>query len=163
MSLTGTVGGAMVTAAVGAMAGSAAGQLASGQGFDVGQILEAGAVGAITAGLTNGINYDSSTGFGVSGLGDNIQPNSLGSLSGINTVGSKLGGTVSTSGATAASNLPQQAIAIAGTSALSAEIETAIEGGSFLNSFKTGLIGNSAAAGAFAIGDANQSNAFGTG
>ncbi|MGX7002460.1 beta strand repeat-containing protein [Caballeronia sp. KNU42] len=147
-----TVAQAIEIAAISAMMGSASSQAFSGNGLNVGQIAEAGAVAAITAGLTNGITYDSSSGFGVSGLGDQVSSNSLGSLAGINTAASKLGGTVTTAGSVAASNLPEQALAIAGTSAISAGVQTAIEGGSFLNSFKSDLVGGAAAAGAFAIG-----------
>ena len=42
--------GSVLIGALGGMVGSAVSQVASGQGFNVGQILEAGAVGAITAG-----------------------------------------------------------------------------------------------------------------
>jgi filamentous hemagglutinin len=63
------LGESMVVGALSAMAGSAASQLASGQGLNFGAMLEAGAVGALTAGITNGINYNSATGeFGLNDL-----------------------------------------------------------------------------------------------
>jgi filamentous hemagglutinin len=131
----------------------------AGNGINVGSILEAGAVGALTAGLTDGITFNSSTGsFGLGNLdqGLNSLPqdtSTLGQLAGISNVGNALTGTVSTAGATAAGNLPEEIAAMGATATISAGVQTAIEGGSFLNNLKTAGVGDLAAVGAFAIGN----------
>jgi filamentous hemagglutinin len=56
-----TLGESIAAGALSGMAGSMASELASGNGLELGAILEAGAVGALTAGLTNGIQYNGST------------------------------------------------------------------------------------------------------
>jgi len=68
-----TLGESIAVAALSGMAGSAASQLASGQGLNFGALLEAGAIAAITAGLTNGITYNGTTGeFGLNGLSQGL-------------------------------------------------------------------------------------------
>lgn len=63
-----TLAQAMIVAALSSMASSAFTQLASGQGLNFGKLATAGAIGAITAGLTKGITFDGSS-FGVSEWG----------------------------------------------------------------------------------------------
>jgi len=155
-----TLGQAVMVAAVSAMGGSLASQVVAGNGINVGSILEAGAVGALTAGLTDGITFNSTTGsFGLGNLdqGLNSLPqdtSTLGQLAGISSVGNALTGTVSTAGATAASNLPEEIAAMGATATISAGVQTAIEGGSFLNNLKTAGLSDAAAVGAYSIGNA---------
>ncbi|MDI7067002.1 hypothetical protein QMO17_37900, partial [Klebsiella pneumoniae] len=77
----------------------------SGNGFSVTSMLEAGAVAALTAGITDGITYNSSTGsFGLGNLNqglDSLPQNTstLSQLAGISNVGNALTGTVAQAGA----------------------------------------------------------------
>ncbi|WP_336598096.1 filamentous hemagglutinin N-terminal domain-containing protein [Paraburkholderia bengalensis] len=163
-----TLGESMVVGALSAMAGSAASQLASGQGLNFGSILEAGAVGALTAGITNGITYNSATGeFGLNDLGQSLNSlpegvSTLGQLAGISNIGNSLG-QVTQAGSVAATNLPGQLAALGATATINAGVETAIEGGSFLSNLQSSAVSDLSAAGAYAIGDLNNANFFGTG
>ncbi|WP_278497398.1 filamentous hemagglutinin N-terminal domain-containing protein [Paraburkholderia fungorum] len=164
-----TLGEAIVTAALSGMAGSAASQIVSGNGFSVTSMLEAGAVAALTAGITDGITYNSSTGsFGLGNLNqglDSLPQNTstLSQLAGISNVGNALTGTVAQAGATAASNLPEELAALGATATISAGVQTAIEGGSFLNNLKSAGLSDVAAVGAYSIGNAfNDQQGFWT-
>jgi filamentous hemagglutinin len=164
-----TLGEAIVAAALSGMAGSAASQIVSGNGFSVTSMLEAGAVAALTAGITDGITYNSSTGsFGLGNLNqglDSLPQNTstLSQLAGISNVGNALTGTVAQAGATAAGNLPEELAALGATATISAGVQTAIEGGSFLNNLKSAGLSDISAVGAFSIGNAfNQSSGFWT-
>lgn len=156
-----TLGESMVVGALSAMASSAASQLASGQGLNFGSLLEAGAVGALTAGITNGITYNSTTGsFGLGNLdqGLNSLPqnvSTLGQLAGISNIGNSLG-QVAQAGSTTAENLPGQLAALGATATINAGVGTAIEGGSFLNNLKAAGISDIAAVGAYTIGDTSN-------
>jgi len=92
-----TLGQSIAVAALSGMAGSAASQLASGQGLNFGALLEAGAIAAITAGLTNGITYNGTTGqFGLNDLSQGLNSlpsgtSTLGQLAGISNIGKALG------------------------------------------------------------------------
>ncbi|WP_459252343.1 DUF637 domain-containing protein [Paraburkholderia xenovorans] len=153
-----TLGQSIVVGALSGMAGSAASQIASGNGLDFGALLEAGAVGALTAGLTNGITYNSTTGSlglgnldqGLNSLPQNVS--TLGQLAGISNIGNSLG-QVAQAGSVAASNLPGQLIALGATATINAGVETAIEGGSFLNHLQAVGISDVAAVGAYEIGN----------
>ena len=155
-----TLGQAVMVAAVSGMSGSLASQVVSGNGVNFGSILEAGAVAAITAGLTDGITFDSST--GSLGLGNwdqglNSLPqdtSTIGQLAGISNVGNALTGTVATAGETAASTLPEELVALGATATISAGVQTAIEGGSFLNALENDAVSDVASVGAYAIGNA---------
>ncbi len=123
-----------------------------GQGVGTGQIdfgsaLQNGLIGAVTAGLTNGITFDAS--------GPNwswtASPNSLASLAGVQNVGNTL---VPQAGASAAGTLPEQALAIAGEAAIQATVQTGIGGGSFLTNLRNSAVNDVAAVGAYAIGNA---------
>ncbi|MFM0178996.1 filamentous hemagglutinin N-terminal domain-containing protein [Paraburkholderia aspalathi] len=163
-----TLGESIAVGALSGMAGSAASQIASGNGLDFGALLEAGAVGALTAGLTNGITYNSTTGsFGLGNLdqGLNSLPqnvSTLGQLAGISNIGNSLG-QVTQAASSTAENLPGQLAALGANATINAGVETAIEGGSFLNNLRSSAVSDLAAAGAYAIGDLNGANFFGTG
>jgi filamentous hemagglutinin len=166
-----TVGEAIIVGATSGMAGSAAGQIASGNGINLDKILQAGAVGAITAGLTNGITYNSSDGsLGLADLNQSIgnlpqDTSTLGQLAGFQNLGNAVSGSGAQAGATAASSLPQQLAAMGSTAAISAGVQTAIDGGSFLNNLKNSAVGEASAAGAFEIGNlgTNQLSIFAQG
>lgn len=144
------VAGAAVVAAVGAMASSAFTQLATTGSLDLGTTFEAGAVGAITAGLTQGITYDGGT-LGVTN--DLSNPNSLANLGGAQSVGNGLtGSAVTQAGTSTATTLGTRIGAAIADSTISAGVQTIIEGGSFGNALKNNLIGAAAAAGANWIG-----------
>ncbi|MCP2089637.1 UNVERIFIED_ORG: adhesin HecA-like repeat protein [Paraburkholderia sediminicola] len=161
-----TLGEAIVAAALSGMAGSAASQIVSGNGFSVTSMLEAGAVAALTAGITDGITYNSSTGsFGLGNLNqglDSLPQNTstLSQLAGISNVGNALTGTVAQAGATAASNLPEELAALGATATISAGVQTAIGGGSFLTNLKNDAVSDVAAAGAYAIGSGTDPLTF---
>ncbi|WP_296651289.1 filamentous hemagglutinin N-terminal domain-containing protein [Paraburkholderia sp.] len=157
-----TLGESIVVGAVSGMAGSAASQLASGNGLDLGAILEAGAVGAITAGLTNGITYNSTTGeLGIGNLdqGLNSLPqnvSTLGQLAGLGNLGNTLG-QVAQAGSGAASALQGELVALGATATINAGVTTAIEGGSFLNNLESVGTSDLAAVGANFIGSEQSS------
>ncbi|TPQ27259.1 two-partner secretion domain-containing protein, partial [Cupriavidus pinatubonensis] len=145
------LGNVMASAALAGMASSAVSQGLSGQGINFGKVLEAGAVGAITAGLTNGITVDStgSLGFntGVNVAGSGTQ--SLASLAGVSNSSGVM--QAAKDGATGA--LWQQGAAILGTGLITAGVGNAFYGGSFGNALTTNLITQGAALGAYAIGE----------
>ncbi|WP_162878045.1 DUF637 domain-containing protein, partial [Trinickia diaoshuihuensis] len=161
-----TLGESIVVGMASAMAGSLTSQIVTGNGIDFGAVLEAGAVGALTAGLTNGITYNSTTGsFGLGNLdqGLNSLPqdtSTLGQLAGISNIGGSL---VPQAGQAATGSLPQEIAALGATATISAGVQTAIEGGSFLDNLKQAAVSDAAAVGAFAIGNANDNNVFGSG
>ncbi|MCD9120536.1 filamentous hemagglutinin N-terminal domain-containing protein [Cupriavidus sp. UGS-1] len=146
------LGNIAISAAIAGMAGSATSQLIGTGRLDVGKTLAAGAVSAITAGLTNGITYD-----GASGIGFNtgasvpgITAPSLSNLAGIQSIGNSL---VPQAGTAVAGNLPGQALAVVANAAISSGVQTAIQGGSFGEALKGALIQDLAAIGAFSIGN----------
>ncbi len=153
-ALANTVGGTMLVGMASGMAGSLASQIVSGNGLDFGSLLQAGAIGALTAGIANGITYNSASGFGLNSLGQSVNAlpagtSTLGQLAGLSHISSAL-----VPGASAAAgNLPQMALAMGAMTTLDAGVQTAIEGGSFLNNLKTDAVSDVAAAGAYAIGD----------
>jgi filamentous hemagglutinin len=155
VALAGAIGatgvtGAAVAAAVGAMASSAFTQLATTGSLDLGTTFEAGAIGGITAGLTQGITYDA----GSLGMTNSLtDPNSLANLGGAQSVGNGLtGSTVTQAGTSTATTLGTRVGAAVADSAISAGVQTIISGGSFGNALKNNLIGAAAAAGANFIG-----------
>jgi filamentous hemagglutinin len=153
-ALANTLGGTMLVGMASGMAGTLASQIVSGNGLDFGAILKAGAISALTAGITNGITYNSSTGFGLNSFSQSVTalpPGTftLGQLAGLSNISSAL-----VPGATAASGtLPQMALAMGAMATLDAGVQTAIGGGSFLNNLKNDAVADVAAAGAYAIGD----------
>ncbi|CAM2191698.1 filamentous hemagglutinin [Paraburkholderia kururiensis] len=158
-AMAGTVGGSMVSAGAAGFVGSAVSQASTGQ-FSFTTALEGGAVGAVTAGLTNGITYSADNGFGWSGLGAKISDNSLSALAGVKNVGGVL---VPQAGATTASTIGQVAVAMGAEATIQAGVQTAIQGGSFLTNLRNSAVSDLAAAGAYAIGNANLAGDSGTG
>ncbi len=154
-----TVGEAIIVAAASATTGNLASQAIAGNGFSFASLLEAVAVAAVTAGITNGITYNSTTGsFGFANLNQGLNSlpqnvHTLAQLAGISNVASSI---VPKAGESAASSLPQALEAIGAVSAIDAGVQTAIEGGSFLRNLEKDAAGNLAAAGAFAIGNAKN-------
>jgi hypothetical protein len=149
-----TFGESVVVGMASAMAGSLASQVVSGNGINFGAVLEAGAIGALTAGIANGITYNPTSGLGFNGLGQSLgampaQTSTLGQLAGL----SNLTNVLVPGASTAVGSLPQMALAMTAMATLDAGVQTAIGGGSFLNNLKNGAVADVAAAGAYAIGD----------
>ncbi|WGS45458.1 filamentous hemagglutinin N-terminal domain-containing protein [Burkholderia sp. JSH-S8] len=140
------VGNVAVSAGVAGMMNSAMNQLASDRPFSAGSMFEAGAVAAVTAGLTSGITVGS----GSVGWSWSYSQNSLAALAGVQSVGNAF---VPQAGA-ATSSLPTAIGAIAAESALQAGVQTAIGGGDFLTNLRNSAVSNVAASAAFAIGNA---------
>lgn len=117
---------AMMVGAASAMAGSAAGQLAAGDGLNFGQMLEAGLTGALTAGA-------------FSALGAGTQ--------GLQQIGSKIA-----NGTVTATEVGQALGTIAERGLVTAGIDTAVYGGSFGRAFENSVIADAGVVGASAIG-----------
>ena len=116
---------------LGAMLASAMNQLVSGQGLDIGKVLEAGAVAYVTAGLTEGLD------------------------SALNAPAlSQIGNDIS-NGVAGASEIAKGAAEVIGNAAVSASVNTIAYGGSFGRAFENAAISNLAAIGAGAIGGAS--------
>ena len=116
---------AMTVGALSAMAGSAAGQIASGDGLNFGQMLEAGLTGALTAGA-------------FSALGAGTQ--------GLQQIGSKIA-----NGTVTATEVGQALGTIAERGLVTAGIDTAVYGGSFGRAFENSVIADAGVVGASAI------------
>ena len=143
-----TLGQAMLVAALSSMASSMTSQLISGQGLNFGKIAQAGLVGAVTAGLTNGITFDGSS-FGVSEWGTSLKDTStLANLAGSTSVG----GVVQAAQDGATGTIAQQVVGVVGTGVINAGVSTAVYGGSFGEALKGSLIAQGAALGANYIG-----------
>ncbi|WP_240324401.1 DUF637 domain-containing protein [Trinickia diaoshuihuensis] len=147
------LGNAVLSAAIAGFTTSAVSQLAATGRLNFGSAFEAAGIAAITAGLTNGINYNSTTGVGFS-----TQPlpiggptSSLAMLSGVQAVG---GAMVPQAGSAAATSLPEELLALGANAAISAGVQTAIGGGSLLGNLEHDAVSDLAAAGAYAIGQA---------
>ncbi|ANH74766.1 filamentous hemagglutinin family outer membrane protein [Ralstonia insidiosa] len=143
----GVVSATVAGAAAGAMAGSAASQLANNDGINFGKLFTAGAVGAITAGIANGITVNAD---GTLGIVDQMgQGNTLANLAGAQSVP---GTTMTQAAASTTTNLMQRAEAVLLMSAANAGANTIAYGGSFGRSFLNSLASNSAAIAAYNIG-----------
>jgi filamentous hemagglutinin len=140
----------MVSAALAGMASSTASQALSGQGVNFGKVLQAGAVGAITAGLTNGITLDAAgnvgfnTGVNVAGSGTQ----SLASLAGV----SNSSGVMQAAQGGATDRALQQVGAVLANGVIGSGINTLVYGGSFGKALETSLVTQGAALAAYAIG-----------
>ncbi|MDN7799806.1 DUF637 domain-containing protein [Burkholderia vietnamiensis] len=133
---------------------SAIGQVVGTGQIDFGSALRNGLIGAVTAGLTNGITFDPNTqtiGFSVDASVQGVTAPSLSQLAGVQNVGNTV---VPQAGASVAATLPQQALAIAGEATLQAGVQTAIQGGSFLTNLRNSAVADVAAAAAYSIGNA---------
>ncbi|WP_257010237.1 two-partner secretion domain-containing protein [Burkholderia ubonensis] len=146
------LGNMMLSAGIAGIASSVGSQFVGTGSVKWGSAFEAGAIAAVTAGLTNGITYDTNA-----GLGFTTQPliqggttSSLASLSGVNPA---IGNTANQASTSMASTLGTRALAMLAEAGISAGVHTAIQGGSFGAALKSGMVSELAAAGAFAIGD----------
>lgn len=109
---------------------------------------EAGAVGAITAGLTNGITFDGSS-FGVNGFDTVLKgTDSLANIAGSNT----LGGALQAAQNGAVGTIGQQAVGMLGTALVGSAVNTVVYGGSFGQALEGSLVAQGAALGANEIG-----------
>jgi filamentous hemagglutinin len=152
---TAGLGNMALSAGIAGVASSAASQEVATGHVDWGSAFESGAVAAITAGLTNGITYNSTTGLGfqTGPLTIGGPTTSLASLAGVNPA---IGNTASQASAPLAATLETRGLAMLGEAGISAGVSTAIEGGSFLDNLKSDLVHDVAAAGAYAIGDSTD-------
>ncbi|MCA8175127.1 filamentous hemagglutinin N-terminal domain-containing protein [Burkholderia multivorans] len=140
----------MIAVGLSSFASSALGQVVATGQIDFGASLKNGLIGAVTAGLTNGITFDSSTGsfgFNANAAFEGSAP-SLSALAGVQTTGNAL---VPQAGAVSGS-LPTAALALSANAAIQAGTQTLIGGGSFLDSLRDSFVNDVAAAGAYAIG-----------
>uniref|UniRef100_UPI0018D1BD2B DUF637 domain-containing protein n=1 Tax=Ralstonia solanacearum TaxID=305 RepID=UPI0018D1BD2B len=148
---SGTFGATVAGGAVGSMTGSAIGQFAANDGINFGKLFTAGAVGALTAGIANGVTVGANGSLGTAmDWSQKVADNSLAGAAGAQSVA----GTTMTQAATsAAPNVVQQAEAVLLMSGATAAINTVVNGGSFGRAFLNGVVSNTAAIGAYAIGD----------
>ncbi len=148
---SGTFGATVTGGAVGSMTGSAIGQFAANDGINFGKLFTAGAVGALTAGIANGVTVAADGSLGTAmDWSQKVANNSLAGLAGAQGVP----GTTMTQAATsAAPNVVQQAEAVLLMSGATAAINTVANGGSFGRAFLNSVVSNTAAIGAYAIGD----------
>lgn len=147
MFAAGTLGNAMASAFIASAFTSAVSQVMTNGKLDFGDMLTAGAVSAVTAGLTRGITYSDTNGFGFS---TEASPNSLENLAGTNP--SIAQGVASNAVKSTASDIARQLAAMAGVSAIQAGVQSAIQGGSFLDALKASGVSNLSAALAYQIG-----------
>ncbi|WP_232451795.1 beta strand repeat-containing protein [Burkholderia ubonensis] len=147
----------MIAVGLSSFASSALGQFVATGKLDLGADVRNGLIGAVTAGLTNGITFDSGSGsFGSFGFNVNapIQGGapSLSALAGVQTTGNAL---VPQAGM-AAGSMPGAMLALSADATIQAGVQTLIGGGSFLDSLRDSLVRDAAAAGAYAIGNAKE-------
>ncbi|KVN42198.1 adhesin [Burkholderia pyrrocinia] len=121
--------GSVMIGALGGMVGSAVSQVASGQGLNLGKIVEAGAIAAVTAGA-------------IAALGAGTQ--------GLQQLGGKIANGTVTMG-----DLGLAAVNIGERGLVSATVNTVIGGGSFARAFENSVIGDVGLVGASAIGMAS--------
>jgi filamentous hemagglutinin len=161
-AVTAGLGNVALSAGIAGFTSSAVTQLANTGSLNWGSAFETGAVAAITAGLTNGITYNSTSGLDFSTVPLTVggPTSSLASLAGVNP---SIGSTVNQASASTATTLETRALAMLGEAGISAGVGTAIEGGSFGTAFKDALTQEAAAAGAFAIGNAQLTLTSGLG
>ncbi|WP_174991167.1 DUF637 domain-containing protein, partial [Pandoraea anapnoica] len=154
----GTLGNAMASAFAASAFASAASQVMSNGSLNFGDVLKAGVVSSLTAGLTRGITFSDADGFGFATGGSS---DSLANLAGTNP--SIAQGLASNAVSSTASDFARQLAAMAGVSAIQAGVQSAIQGGSFLEALKGSGISNLGAALAFQIGEAKADGLFGDG
>ncbi|BCL90907.1 hemagglutinin [Ralstonia pseudosolanacearum] len=143
-----TTGEIMAQAAISSMTASSLQQASGDQGFNFGKVFTAGAVGAITAGIANGIAVNAN---GTLGFADQAtQGNTLANLAGAQSVP---GTTMTQAAASTSTNLLQRVEAVIVMSAANAGVNTIAYGGSFGRSFLNSVVSNTAAIGAYGIGE----------
>ncbi|WP_231662999.1 filamentous hemagglutinin N-terminal domain-containing protein [Ralstonia solanacearum] len=149
---SGTFGATVTGGAVGSMTGSAIGQFAANDGINFGKLFTAGAVGALTAGIANGVTVAADGSLGTAmDWSQKVANNSLAGMAGAQGVP---GTTMTEAAGSTASNIAQRVEAILVLSGANAAVNTVAYGGSFGRAFVSGLAANVAAAGAYAIGGA---------
>ncbi|RQV14576.1 hypothetical protein DF132_30460 [Burkholderia cenocepacia] len=126
--------GSVMIGALGGMVGSITSQAFSGNGLNFGKILQAGALGALTAGVMAGTG--------------------LANLQGLQD----LGRTIGTGGAVSMGQLGQVLVKIVERGVVSAAINTAVSGGSFGSALTNSMISDLGMVGAGAIGVASADN-----
>lgn len=142
-----TTGEIMAQAAISSMTASSLQQASGDQGFNFGKVFTAGAVGAITAGIANGIAVNAN---GTLGIADQAsQGNTLANLAGAQSVP---GTTMTQAAASSTTNLLQRVEAVLVMSAANAGVNTIAYGGSFGRAFLNNLATNGAAIAAYNIG-----------
>ncbi|MGN6317228.1 beta strand repeat-containing protein, partial [Trinickia sp.] len=122
--------GSVLIGALGGMVGSAVSQIASGQGLDFGQLLEAGAIGALSAGAMSALH--------------------VADLSSLKTLGNEMANFSVNVG-----DLGKALETIGERGLVTATVDTAIEGGSFGHALENSVIADFGAVGAGAIGVAS--------
>ncbi|MDB0578826.1 DUF637 domain-containing protein, partial [Ralstonia solanacearum] len=148
---SGTFGATVTGGAVGSMTGSAIGQFAANDGINFGKLFTAGAVGALTAGIANGVTVAADGSLGTAmDWSQKVAKNSLAGMAGAQSVA---GTTMTQAAGSTATNIVQRAEALLVMSAATAGVNTVAYGGSFGRAFANSLASNAAAAGAYAIGD----------
>ncbi|WP_347557345.1 ribonuclease domain-containing protein [Robbsia sp. KACC 23696] len=152
------LGNIVISAAIAGIASSATSQLIMTGSIDASQLGQAALVSGITAGLLNGITYSGTDGLGfttgttvVGGAG----PQSLASLAGLQN----LSNAMSPSASGTSASVSTQLAAAAGGAVISAGVQTAVDGGSYLNALKGSLVSSAAAIGAYEIGELSQPGA----
>ena len=137
----------MAQAAISSMTANSLQQASSGEGFNFGKVFTAGAVGAITAGIANGIAVNAD---GTLGIADQAnQGNTLARLAGAQSVP---GTTMTQAAASTTTSVLQRVEAVLVMSAANAGVNTIAYGGSFGRAFAESLTSNVAAIGAYEIG-----------
>ncbi|CAI8693774.1 filamentous hemagglutinin N-terminal domain-containing protein [Burkholderia pyrrocinia] len=151
----------MIAVGLSSFASSALGQVVATGQVDFGASLKNGLIGAVTAGLTNGITFDSNSSsfdFNVNASFEGSAP-SLSAWAGVQNTGNAL---VPQAGA-ASGSLPAAMLALSADAAIQAGTQTLIGGGSFLDSLRDSFVRDAAAAAAYAIGNAKEARIFGDG
>jgi filamentous hemagglutinin len=148
------LGNIVISAAIAGIASSATSQLITTGSIDGGKLGEAALVSGITAGLLNGITYSGTDGLGFTTNGMAVgasagSTQTLASLGGIQSVAGSLVPQATTS---TASTLSSALVAAAAGATISAGVQTAIQGGSFLDALKGAVIQDGAAIAADDIG-----------
>ena len=147
MTMIAVMSGMTFGPVMGAMMSSTFGQLAASGEVSLGNVFKAGAVAALTYGISNGVSVDEN---GALGIAEHFgQGSTLANLAGAQNIAGTNLAQASVSGA---SNFAQQAEAILVMSGATAAINTAAYGGSFGRSFLNSLASNAGAAAANALG-----------
>lgn len=129
--------------------------------FSLAGIAESVGVAILTAGITNGVTYNSGTGsFGVADWTQNLNnlDDGVKTLEQMAGTTSLVGTSISQSTGSTATTLSQQALGIATQSTLVAGVQTAIKGGSFVTNLETDAVSSIAAVGANDIGNLAQNS-----
>ncbi|MCT7313270.1 hemagglutinin [Ralstonia sp. CHL-2022] len=147
MAMIAVMTGMVLGPVLAAMTTSTFGQLAANGEVSLSGVFKAGAVAALTYGISNGISIDQS---GALGIAEHFgEGNTLANLAGAQNIA---GTNLAQAGASGASSFAQQAEAILVMSGATAAVNTAVNGGSFGQSLLSSLASNAGAAAANALG-----------